>query len=392
MQPGRADRLPDPGPAALAHSRRVAGSLREAIDFAGGSLSFGEFMQHALYAPGLGYYAAGARKFGADGDFVTAPEVSPLFARVIARQCAPLLARGGDVLEPGAGSGAFAVDFLRACEALSALPARYRILEVSPELAERQRARIERDLPQLSARVDWVDDFPAGFRGVVVANEVADALPVERFARTADGVEQLRVGHDGEAFRWLRSPAPPALADAVAAIESDLGYRLPPGYVSELSPALAGWLADLAGALDEALVLLFDYGLPRREYYAPERSAGWLRCHFRHRAHDDPLILPGIQDVTAWVDFTAAAAAAHAAGLEIAGYLSQAAFLLHGGLAEELASADPADPAAQLELSRQVKLLTLPAEMGEHFKCLALTRGEVPVPQALRVADRSHTL
>ena len=391
MQPDDPQQLPDPGPDALAHSRRVAASIAARIDAAGGSLSFGEFMQHALYAPGLGYSAAAARKCGADRDALTAPDVSPLFPRVVARQFAPLLAAGGSVLEPGAGSGAFAVDFLRACEALDALPARYAILEVSPELRERQQALIERELPALAGRVEWLDGLPRAFRGVVVANELADALPVERFLRTADGVDELRVARDGERFRWQRRPAGAVLAGAVAAIEADLGRCLPDGYVSEVSPALAGWLAELAAGLDEALVLLFDYGLPRREYYAPERSGGWLRCHFRHRAHDDPLILPGIQDITAWVDFTAAAEAAHAAGLRVAGYQTQAEFLLHGGLVEEY-EAFAGDDAARLELSRQVKLLTLPGEMGEHFKCLALARGDVPLPAPLGIADRSHSL
>ncbi len=393
MQPDRPTRLPPPDRDAERHCRDVAASLVAAMERAGGSLSFGEYMQHALYAPGLGYYAAGARKFGAAGDFVTAPEVSPLFAQVLARQLAPLLRQGeGEILELGAGSGLLALQMLEALAEQDSLPARYRILEVSADLRERQQRLLDDGLPGFASRVEWLDGLPRAFRGVVVANEVADALPVERFAVTESGVEQFRVTQVAGRFAWQRVPAPAWLASAVAAIEDDLGAPLPAGYVSELSPGLAGWLADIAAGLDEALLLLFDYGVSRREYYAPERDGGWLRCHFRHRAHDDPLVYPGIQDLTAWVDFTAAAAAAVDAGLDVAGYVTQAQFLLHGGLLDELARRLPADVAGQSELSRQVKLLTLPGEMGEHFKCLALTRGDIALPDAIRAADRSHAL
>ncbi|MDZ7645087.1 MAG: SAM-dependent methyltransferase [Woeseiaceae bacterium] len=331
--------LPIPDTDSLRHSERVTASLKSLIADAGGSISFGEFMQHALYAPGLGYYAAGTQKFGAAGDFVTAPEVSPLFGRVLARQSAGVLAQLGnaDVLEFGAGSGALAEHVLAKLAALEQLPRHYLILDVSADLRERQRERLTATLPALVDRVRWLDALPKDFRGVVIANEVADALPVERFVVGSDGLQQMRVAVDDDRFAWRRASAPGWMKDAVATIERDLGRALPPGFVSELSPGLHGWLADIGASLGEAVVFLFDYGVARHEYYAPDRDGGWLRCHFRHRVHGDPLVYPGIQDLTAWVDFTAAAEAAVAAGLSVAGFVTQAGFPLNGGLAEELA-------------------------------------------------------
>ena len=386
--------LPSPGPDAASHSGRVARFIAGCIDAAGGSIGFGEFMQHALYAPGLGYYAAGSTKFGEDGDFVTAPEVSPLFGRVIAGQCAQALAAmgGGVILEIGAGSGRMAVDVLAALDALDALPDRYEILEVSADLEARQRERIEAALPHLAARVTWVSGFPAIERGVVLANEVLDALPVERFVRRTDGVRQVRVVAAGEGFGVIEAPAPQRLAAAVATIERDLGAPLPEGYASEVSLGLPDWIGALGGALGTGVAFLFDYGVSRREYYAPSRGDGWLRCHFRHRAHNDPLINPGIQDITAWVDFTAVAEAAVAAGLEIGGYAAQAQFLLGAGLTEEVAALGALPAAARIALSQQVKTLTLPGEMGEHFKCMALQRGMPASPSAFMSGDRTHTL
>ncbi len=396
MQPSASQSagLPEPDAASRRHCERVVASLHELIIAAGGSVSFGEYMQHALYAPGLGYYAAGASKFGAAGDFVTAPEVSPLFGRVTARQCAGVLRelRGGSVLELGAGSGALAVQVLETLAGQDCLPDSYRILEVSADLRDRQQQRIAMLPPRLADRVSWIDRLPRQFRGVVLANEVADALPVERFRKAAHGIEQGRVTVTDGRFAWRYAEAPEWLASAVHALEESLGRALPAGYESELSPGLPGWIADIGASLEDALVLLFDYGVSRCEYYAPERNGGWLRCHFRHRVHNDPFVYPGIQDLTAWVDFTAVAEAAVAAGLDVDTYVTQAHFLLHGGLAEELAELETADAREQAELSRQVKLLTLPGEMGEHFKCMALAKGKVHLPDALRIADRSHTL
>lgn len=396
MQPDRngSGSLPRADTASLAHSARVADYLRAAIDDAGGSITFGEFMHHVLYAPGLGYYAAGTEKFGAGGDFVTAPEVSPLFGGVLARRIAPILKDDPtrEVLELGPGSGALMTALLGRLQELDAVPAAYRIMEVSPDLVERQRARLVDERPDLASCVHWQHALPAGFRGVVIANEVLDALPVERFVRTATGVEQVAVVRNGDGFDFARLPAPAWLSSSVRAIEQDLGRELPRDYLSELSPGLPGWIDELAASLAEGVIFLFDYGLARHEYYAPDRSGGWLRCHFRHRAHEDALRYPGIQDLSAWVDFTAAAEAASTSGLDVVAWLTQSRFLLDGGLAEEIAGFEAAAAARRLDLSRQVQLLTLPGEMGEHFKCLVLSRGNIAMPASFADGDRSHAL
>ena len=386
--------LPPADAETLARSALCADYLRNRIRTAGGSLSFAEFMHDALYAPGLGYYTAGAAKFGADGDFVTAPEISPLFGRVLARQCAEVLEAlgGGDILEFGAGSGKLAAELLAALEARDTLPSTYRILEVSPDLEQRQRQTLELRVPRLAGRVEWLACPPTGHRGVVLANEVLDALPVERFCRVKDGVRQVRVAIRGEGFDTVEEPAPDILAAAVADIESALGRRLPAGFVSEICLAAPPWIGELSATLEQGVVLLFDYGVSRREYYAPDRSGGWLRCHFRHHVHGNPLILPGVQDLTAWVDFTAVAGAAVDCGFELCGYLPQASFLINAGLDAELAQFANLPLASQLELSGQVKLLTLPGEMGENVKCLGLGRGVSENLRGFSQADRTHTL
>ena len=394
MQHDEETALPPPDAESAQHSQRAVAYIEARIAVAGGSISFAEFMHHALYAPGLGYYAAGTTKFGVDGDFITAPEVSEMFGRVLARQCAEILAAtdDGSILEFGAGSGKLAVDILSALQELDALPDRYDIIEVSADLTQRQQALLRERVPQLVSRVRWLTELPGRHDGVMIANEVLDALPVERFLRTETGVRQHRVVADDGRFRMRDFAAPDHLLAAVERIEADLGERLPPEYVSEVSPAMSGWLNDVAAALQHGTIFLLDYGVSRREYYAAERNGGWLRCHFRHQAHDDPLQLVGIQDVTTWVDFTAVAEAAVAGGLDVVGYAPQAQFLLGGGLDIELREFTSLPTKTQIELSGQVKILTLPDEMGENFKCMALRRGTVPVPSAFRHADRTHTL
>ena len=385
--------LPKPDSDSAAHSRQCADYIRAHIEDAGGSISFAEYMQLALYAPGLGYYAAGAIKFGAAGDFVTAPEVSPLFSFVVARQCAEVLAQvdGGAILEFGAGSGRLAVDVLKKLDELDALPDRYRILEVSADLQERQERLLRAEAAAYLDRVEWISAMPERHCGVIIANEVLDALPVERFVRRESAC-QLRVSANADGFEFIEADAPEHLVEAIEAIEAGLGERLPDGFRSEVSLSAPGWVTDVVAALQDGVALLFDYGVSRREYYAPDRTDGWLRCHFRHHAHNDPLILPGIQDITAWVDFTALAEAANSAGADIAGYVNQAHFLMGGGLDAELQNMMQGPAERQLELSRQVKLLTLPGEMGENFKCLGVSRGTVAQPSAFTTADRTHTL
>jgi SAM-dependent MidA family methyltransferase len=386
--------LPLPDAASAEHSEQTARYICERIDDAGGSISFAEYMHHALYAPGLGYYTAGTTKFGAEGDFVTAPEVSSVFGRVLARQCAEVLeaVNGGAILEYGAGSGKLAVDMLRALQALHDLPSAYLILEVSPDLQERQKAYVHDKLPQLAHLVEWIDSVPDSLRGVIVANEVLDSMPVERFVRRTDGVMQLCVTHAENGFAFVEAPAPEHLVQSVAKIERDLGDALPDGYMSEVCLATGPWIGGMAAALRNGVAFLFDYGVSRREFYAASRSSGWLRCYFRHHAHDDPLILPGIQDLTAWVDFTHVAAVAVAQGMHVAGYTPQAQFLMSGGLETEMQGFDDLPLERQVELSQQIKTLTLPGDMGERFKCLALRKGDIPVPSAFGLTDRTHTL
>ena len=395
MQPvsGNTAGLPEVDAASAAHSAAAAAHIRGLMDAGGGSISFAEFMQAALYAPALGYYVAGARKLGRGGDFVTAPEISPLFGRVLARLAAPVLDRaGGDIFELGAGSGALAVSMLRKLDELESLPDRYLILEISPDLRERQQELLVAEVPALADRVHWLSVLPESFVGVVIANEVADALPVERFRIRSGKVEQARVTYDAGRFVWRFAKAPENLETLVRQIEGDLGGVLPEGYVSEVSPGLVTWVGDLAAATREGLMLLIDYGVSRREYYAADRSSGWLRCHFRHHAHDDPLVLPGIQDLTAWVDFSAAAGAAQRAGMRVCAYLTQAHLLIGGGLEQELEDFDNLAIVEQVRLSGQVKLLTLPAEMGENFKCLMLSRGPVEPDPVFANYSRAQAL
>lgn len=396
MQPehGTGIELPLPDADSAQHSRRVAEHIRSHIETAGGSISFVEFMQEALYAPGLGYYSAGAKKFGAGGDFVTAPEISPLFGNVLARQCAGVLQQlpGSQLLEPGAGSGALAVSLLSKLDELNALPDKYLILEVSADLQQRQQQLFHQEIPHLADRVTWLAELPRNFTGVIVANEVADALPFERVVKRQGVLQQFRVGVEDEEFVWRFAAAPELLQQAINNIETQLGEPLADEYETEYSPAVPNWIGELSTSLNAGLIFLFDYGVTRREYYAPDRCQGWLRCHFRHRAHNDPLILPGIQDLTAWVDFSSVAQAARAAGLEVAGFVTQAHFMLHGGLDEELTDFTSLPVVQQLELSRQVKLLTLPGEMGESFKCIGLSRGDINVPGAFQMSDRTHML
>lgn len=387
--------LPLPDAESAAHSERVAEHIRVVIDAAGGVISFAQFMQEALYAPGLGYYAAGTTKLGAGGDFVTAPEVSTLFGEVVASQCGEVLRQveSGAILEFGAGSGKLACDVLRALERRGELPpAGYQILEVSPDLRERQETFLRQQIPSLAGVVSWLDALPENHIGVVLANEVLDALPVERFVSRTGNVAQLCVATDGADFTLIEKPAPGNLVAAVREIERSIGIPLPDGYASEVCLAAPLWLTDVAGALGHGAIFLFDYGLSRREYYAADRSGGWLRCHFRHRAHDDPLILPGIQDLTSWVDFSAVAGAAVDAGLDVLGFVTQAQFMIGGGLERVMSEYAKLPSDAQLKLSAEVKLLTLPTEMGEHFKCLGLVRGDIATPTAFGIADRTATL
>lgn len=368
---------PPLSPEEEAHARAVAALIRERIHEAGGWLSFERFMDLALYAPGLGYYSAGSVKLGPGGDFVTAPEVSDLFSRCVARQCAQVLEGGGEILELGAGTGRMAAIILETLAAGGALPERYAILEVSADLAERQRRRLEKLAPELRERVVWLERLPERpIRGVILANEVLDALPCRRFTLSGGQVRELGVAaQGGNPPRIIERQAMPdeALRSAVSRLLGELPQPLPDGYSSELCLRVSPWIGAMGACLERGLLLLFDYGLPRSHYYHPQRRSGTLRCHFRHRAHDDPTSNIGLQDITAWVDFTRVAEAAVDCGLEVSGFATQAAFLLALGIEEDVAAVT--DPLAHARLAGEAQRLLLPGEMGEAFKVMALARG-----------------
>ena len=392
MNPATA--LPELDAAELAHCARLTERIRREIEARHGWIGFADFMRLALYVPGLGYYSAGSHKLGPGGDFVTAPEVAPLFGRCMAVQCAEVLGRlgGGEVLELGAGSGALAVQVLGELARLGALPARYLILDVSADLRERQHTTVREQRPDLLGRVAWIDRLPERYEGVVIANEVLDAQPVERFVKRGGDVFALGVCWQLGGLEWQERAAGPALVEAVRRVEHDIGRALPDGYVSEINLGLGPWLAALARPLVRGVLLFVDYGLPRREYYADERRRGTLLCHFRQRFHDDALARPGLQDVGAWVDFTAVAEAAAAAGLDVAGYTTQAHFLIGNDLVRLLEEDVADDPLGRLDRSRQAMLLTLPGEMGERFRVIALARGWDAPLRGFGVRDLRHTL
>ena len=378
--------LPLPAPEALAHSHKLATHIRTEIAATGGHIPFARYMELALYAPGLGYYSAGARKFGAVGDFVTAPELSPLFSRCLARQCAEVLGAlgGGSILELGAGSGVMAADILLELEHLGALPEHYLILEVSADLRERQRALLGERAPKLLPRVRWLDALPDGHVGLMLGNEVLDALPVRRFRKTAQGYQEFCVAADSEGFRWELAMADVPFGTALANLETTLAAPLPAGYESELCTLLPAFMASLAASLERGALLLMDYGYPRRAFYHAERGMGTLMCHYRQHAHPDPFLYPGLQDITAHVDFTAVAETATAAHLDFAGYTTQAHLLMALGIAG-MSQGD-------MRLAQQVKLLTLPEEMGERFKAIGFTKGmDLPL-SGFRLRDLSRQL
>ncbi|GBE08414.1 hypothetical protein BMS3Bbin11_00712 [bacterium BMS3Bbin11] len=343
----------------------------------GGAIPFSEFMNLALYAPAMGYYAAGQRRFGAEGDFVTAPELGDVFGQCLARQLAQIFVEIDapcNILEFGAGSGRLAVTLVNELERLAALPEYYYILETSADLQQRQRQMLTEQLPQHSERFVWLDSMPEqAITGVVLANEVLDAMPVEMFAVDDEGIaQQYLVESVDESFQWNYRPADGRLAEQIGELE------LPVGYSSELNPAIKGWVEMIAQGLNQGVVLLIDYGFPRHEYYHPQRSGGTLMCHYRHHAHCNPLTLVGIQDITAHVDFTAVAEAAITSALDVLGYTTQANFLLGSGLVDLVMPGDIDNEKItkqQLVKNHEIQLLTSPAEMGELFKIIALGKG-----------------
>jgi SAM-dependent MidA family methyltransferase len=376
------------------HCARMNDFLAVQIAAADGWLSFERYMELALYAPGLGYYSAGAQKFGADGDFTTAPEVSGLFGGCVARQCAEVLGAlgGGSILEIGAGSGRLAIDVLSRLETLGRLPAHYWILDISADLRERQRRHLARHLPHLQERVQWLDQPPGEtFDGVILANEVLDALPVARFRWYPDRVEELGVVIDAGRLAGGARPASPLVTQAVRRL-ADSGGNWDEGYVSEYCPRLAAWTNSVTRCLRNGAAFWFDYGLPRSQYYLAERHEGTLLCHFRHRATSDPFLFPGLQDITAWVDYTLLAEASRATGFAVAGFTTQSYFLAGLGLDQEMQNLAIGDANRFARLANQARRLMLPGEMGERFKAMAWLRGlDLPL-SGFALQDLRHTL
>ena len=363
---------PEPDSEALAHSARVVERVQTEIEGRGGVLPFDRYMDLVLYEPGLGYYASGTRKFGRQGDFVTAPELGSLYGRCVARQVAQILAQldGGSLLEFGAGSGVLAATVLTELAERDSLPAEYLIVEVSPALRAQQQQTLAGQIEQNPVKVRWLDSLPeSGFRGVILANEVLDAMPIIRFRVGAEGHMTAGVvrrnGHLD--WSWQRDPSQDGRIDRLVQ-----QYGLVADYTSEVNPRAAAWMQTVGRVLDAGLILVMDYGYPGAEYYHYERSDGTLMCHYQHRAHMDPFLYPGLQDLTAHVDFSAVAAAGQLAGLDIAGFTSQEAFLLSTGVLDLVAheSSGPVDP----KLSAELKQLTLSSEMGESFKALAMVK------------------
>ena len=389
--------LPAPDAGALAHSERLSALIRREIAGNDGAIPFSRFMELALYAPGLGYYSAGARKFGESGDFVTAPEIGPIFAACVAESVAPVLQQLGSsalFFELGGGSGAFAEVALKRLLELDALPDRYLILEPSADLRERQRERLQQQLPPpLFELVEWLNGpLPDEWQGVLFANEVIDALPTPRFAIRDGEVYEEHVVTEDEGFARTLRPADAFLSGAVRNLERSLGRPFAEGYRSEVLPQLPYWIQAVSGGMRRGAMLFVDYGHPRGEFYLAERTDGTLRAYYRHRIHDEPLLWPGLQDLTASVDFTALAEAGVAAGFDFAGYCSQASFLLGNGMAGVLERIERMhDPAEQQRRRNEVKKLTLPSEMGERFQVMGFAK-DVEFGVAFMAGDLSFRL
>lgn len=387
--------LPPPEDAAAAHQQRVVQAIAAEIAAAGGWISFARYMDMALYAPGLGYYSAGARKLGADGDFVTAPELGPLFGRTLARAAAEVLAHtGGDILEFGAGSGRLACQLLGALAESGRLPGRYFILETSADLRARQRELLAAELPQLLSRVTWLDALPAAHTGLMLGNEVLDALPVHLVRTRPDdataidelGVATAETAGAGPRFAWDARPAQGAL------LEAALALALPPGYATEIGLAARAFMRAIGPVLKQGVALFIDYGFPAAEYYHSQRDRGTLMCHYRHRAHDDPLVLAGLQDITAHVDFSAVARAAAESGLDLLGYCAQARFLINSGITADLEKVPTENARAYLPAAAEAQRLLSPAEMGELFKAIAFGRGYAAPLAGFANGDRRGAL
>ncbi len=372
--------LPEPEKEQLDLSEALQHRIRQEIQSQGGSVFFEQFMQMALYEPGLGYYTSGLHKFGEGGDFVTAPEISPLFGRCLAHFCLPVfdMIQDRTILEFGAGSGRMAADILSELDRLESLPSAYLILELGEELRQRQAETLKNQVPHLLNRVQWLQQLPGpGFKGIVLGNELLDAMPVYRFQIGNAELQEMAVQWSAQRRGFVSVSMPPRheLIQAVGHIQQYLGHELAHGYESEVSLSQTAWVKSVSDFMQEGVALLIDYGYGRPEYYHPDRSMGTLMCHYRHRAHPDPFRYVGLQDITSYVDFTAVAEAGTGSGMDLLGYTTQCGFLLGNGLESMMPDLDSASQQDLLTVSRQVKTLTMPGEMGERFKVMALGKG-----------------
>jgi len=387
-----ADKLPVPDPVAQQYSDQLLDLIKQKIADAGGKISFAEYMQHCLYAPGLGYYSAGSYKIGAKGDFTTAPEISPLFSRTLVQHIQDVFTqtKQANILEFGAGSGKMATDILTELELRKCLPEHYYIIEASADLRLRQEESIHLNIPHLADRVIWLDCLPEHFIGVILANEVCDAMPVHYLHFSEGCVSERYVKNSNSGMQWcegeLSNPSLIKIADELQSIIGDTDY------LTEVNLAANAWLSSLANSLEQGAIFIIDYGHPQAEYYHPQRSHGTLMCYFQHQGHDNPLILQGLQDITAHVNFTALAQTAIDNELDVEGFQSQADFLLAGGITELVPPHDGVDEINQLHLASEIKQLTLPSEMGESFKVLTLSRNLDQVLTRCKLGDRRYSL
>lgn len=369
--------MPAPEEAALLQSEKLVVHIKNLIKEQGGAIGFEQYMSAVLYEPGLGYYSAGSRKFGAEGDFVTAPEISPLFSQCLAFQCAQVLNHfdSGSILELGAGTGVMARDLLLELEKLDLLPETYFILEVSADLKQRQQELLNESIPHLFERIVWLDSLPEqAFSGLILANEILDALAVKRFKKSSGEFRELKIALDNNEFIWIEDDADTGLEETLTQLEAQLPEPFAEEYISEINTNTKEWLSGLNSVLQRGVMLFIDYGYSQQEYYHPERIDGSLLCHYRHHVHADPFFYPGLQDITASVNFTDVAESADSLGLHVSGYTNQAYFLFGCGLERLLADIASLDIKSHTEITQQVKKLTMPEEMGERFKVIALTK------------------
>ena len=368
--------------------------IKQKIKSNGGKISFSKFMHHALYAPDLGYYSGKSEKFGKSGDFITAAEESGILGRIIAKQCSIILNEMPDasIIEYGPGSGALAVSILKQLLQMNLKPRAYYLVDVSEDLIERQKNRILTELPEIYDSVVWISEIPEGFSGIVIGNEVIDSMPFERFLISDKRILQFFVAIEDEELVYELESANFEIKKYVKQIESKIGKYLCDGFISEISFKGRDWINEISLKLNQGMVILLDYGTSRSEYYSDDNNKGWMHCHFKHHKHFEPLIYPGIQDITTWVDFSLISETAKANGMMIDAYLTQAQFIINNGIEDEFLGFESMDIKKQMELTRQIKLLTLPDKMGSNFKCLVMTKNFLRRDLVNQTGDKSYVL